>query len=180
VDDQEMTKTIGVADDPRIDISFEDRKAQHDALVELQYLFPYVTAATKAVGDLEKEMDNVKKTLKKVAEVPENIKEQMEATAKELAEIKIKLAGDPEAGFQGRQFSIQGGLSMLGSAIGGYSEAPTDRQLQQIKEKQQELKTQIDRINKIIQEDVPRLNELLLANEIPHVFPVKIIKFNQK
>jgi len=82
-------------------------------------------------------------------------------------------------GFSGRQFSVQGGLSMIGRTIGGYSEAPTERQLQQIEEKQQELKTLIERINKIIQENIPHLNELLIANEIPHVFPVKIIKFNQ-
>jgi hypothetical protein len=180
VDDQEMTKTIKVADDPRIEISFEERKAQHDTLVKLQNLYPYVAAATKAVGDLEKEMDNVQKTLKKVAEVPESIKELIETTTEELGEIKIKLAGDPELGFRGRQFSIQGGLSMVGRAIERYSEAPTDKQLQQIAEKQQELKTQIDRINNIIQENLPRLNELLVANEIPHVFPVKIIKFDQR
>jgi hypothetical protein len=179
VGDQEMTKILKVADDPRIEISFADRKAQHDALVKLQYLYPYVMAATKAVGDLEKELEKVQKTLKKVTEVPESIKELMETTTKELGEIKIKLAGDPELGFSGRQFSVQGGLSMIGSAIGGYSEAPTERRLQQIEEKQQELKTLIERINKIIQENIPRLNELLIANEIPHVFPVKIIKFKQ-
>ena len=179
VEDQEMTKILKVADDPRIEISFADRKAQHDALVKLQYLSPYVMASTKAVGDLEKELEKVQKTLKKVTEVPESIKEHMETTTKELGEIKIKLAGDPELGFSGRQFSVQGGLSMIGRAIGGYSEAPTERRLQQIEEKQQELKTLIERINKIIQENIPRLNELLIANKIPHVFPVKIIKFNQ-
>jgi photosystem II stability/assembly factor-like uncharacterized protein len=179
VDDQEMTKTLIVSDDPRIEITFADRKAQHDALVKLQYLYPYVTAATKAVGDLEKELEKVQKTLNKVDEVPENIKEHMETTTKELEEIKIKLTGDPEMGFRGRQFSVQGGLSMIGSVIGGYSEAPTERQLQKIEEKKQELKTLIERINKVIQESIPRLNELLIANKIPHVFPVKIIKFNQ-
>jgi len=148
-------------------------------LVKLQYLSPYVMASTKAVGDLEKELEKVQKTLKKVTEVPESIKEHMETTTKELGEIKIKLAGDPELGFSGRQFSVQGGLSLISRAIGGYSEAPTERRLQQIEEKQQELKTLIERINKIIQENIPRLNELLIANKIPHVFPVKIIKFNQ-
>jgi hypothetical protein len=180
VDDQEMTKTFKVFDDPRIEISFADRKAQHDALVKLQYLYPYVSAATKAVGDLEQELEKVQKTLKKVTEVPESIKEHMETTTKELEEIKIKLTGDPEMGFRGRQFSVQGGLSMIGNVIGGYSEAPTERQLQKIEEKKQELKTLIERINKVIQENIPRLNELLIANKIPHVFPIKIIKFDQR
>ena len=179
VDDQEMTKILKVADDPRIDISYADRKVQHDVLVKLQHLFPYVTAATKAVRDLEKEIDNVQKTLKKVKEIPESIKELLEATTKELEEIKIKLSGDPELGFRGRQFSIQGSLTMIRSAIERYSEAPTERQIRQVQEKQEELHVLIERINKIIQENIPRLNELLIANKVPHVFPVKIIKFNQ-
>ena len=68
---------------------------------------------------------------------------------------------------------------MIGSAIGGYSEAPTERQLQKIEEKQQELETLIQRINKVIQENIPQLNELLITNKIPHVFPAKVIKFNK-
>ncbi len=177
VGDQEMTKTVKVADDPRIEISFEERKAQHDVLVKLYNLYPYVSAADKAVGDLNKELDKVRKTLKKVADVPESITDYIETTAKELKEIKIRLTGDPELGFRGRSFSIQGGLSALGNAIGGYSEAPTERQLGRMEEKRKELKTLIDRINTVVQKNIPRLNELLTANKIPHVFPVKTIKF---
>jgi hypothetical protein len=177
VEDQEMTKILKVAEDPRIDISPADRKAQHDALIKLHYLYPYVTAAIKAVDDLGQELDKVQKTLKKVTEVPESITEHVEDTKNELKDIKKKLAGDPDLGFRGRRFSVQGGLSMIGSAIEGYSEAPTERQLQKIEEKQQELETLIQRINKVIQENIPRLNELLIANKIPHVFPAKVIKF---
>jgi photosystem II stability/assembly factor-like uncharacterized protein len=179
VGDQKMTKILMVAEDPRIDISSADRKAQHDALLELHYLYPYVTAASKAVDDLNKELDNVGKMLKKVSDVPENITEYIEDVKNELAEIKIKLTGDPELGFRGRAFSVQGILSIIGNALEGYTEAPTERQLRQIEDNQQELKKLIDRINKIIQENVPRLNELLIAREIPHVFPVKVIKFQE-
>ncbi len=177
VGDQKITKTLVVSEDPRIDISFADRKAQHDALFELHHLYPYVTAASKAVDDLNKEMDNVLKTLKKVSDVPENITEYIEATKNELDDIKIKLIGDPELGIRGRAFSVQGSLSMIGNALESYTEAPTERQLQQIEDKKQELETLIGRINTIIQENVPRLNEMLIEREIPHVFPVKIIKF---
>ena len=69
VEDQEMTKILKVDEDPRIDISFEDRKAQHDALIRLHYLNPYVTAATMAVDDLGEELDRVQKTLKNARQV---------------------------------------------------------------------------------------------------------------
>jgi photosystem II stability/assembly factor-like uncharacterized protein len=179
VGDQEMTKILKVDEDPRIEISVADRKAQHDALIRLHYLYPYVTAAIKAVDDLDKELDKVQKTLKKVTEVPTSITKHVEDTKTELKDIKKKLSGDPDLGFRGRQFSVQGGLSIIGNAIGGYSEAPTERQLQKIEEKQRELEILIQRINKVIQENIPQLNEMLIANKIPHVFPAKIIKFNK-
>jgi len=128
---------------------------------------------------LNKQLDNVQKTLKKVTEVPEAITDHIKSMSGDLKEIKTKLIGDPSLGFSGRQSSIQGSLSMIVNAIGGYSEAPTSRQLKQIEKKRDELKTLIEKINKIIQTDIPRLNELLIANKIPYVFPVKIIKFNK-
>ena len=177
--EQEMTKTLRVAEDPRIEISFADRKAQHDALLKLHYLFPYVTAAIKSVDDLNKELEKVQKTLKKVPEVHEDITKHVKATKEELEDIRVKLSGDPSLGFRGRSLSVQGGLSAVGSAIGGFTEAPTERQLQKIEEKQQDLEDLIERINRVIQENIPRLNELLIANQIPHVFPAKVIKFKK-
>ena len=67
---------------------------------------------------------------------------------------------------------------MLGEAIGGYTAAPTDRQIQKIEEKKQELGGLIQRINKIIEESIPRLNKQLNENNIPHMLPGKTIKFS--
>ncbi len=177
VGDQEMTKAIKVAEDPRIEISFEERKAQHDALVELHNLYPYVSGASKAIDDLIKDLDKVQKTVKKVSDVPDSIPQQIDSLMKELKQMKIKLAGDPESGFSGVSLSIQGGLFSIGRAIEGYTEAPTSRHLQQISEKKKELASLIQRINEIFEKDIPRLNKLLNENNIPHVFPGKTIKF---
>jgi photosystem II stability/assembly factor-like uncharacterized protein len=178
VNGEETTKALKVEEDPRIEISFEERKAQHDALVKLHYLYPYVSAASKAIENLNKELDKVQKTLKKVSDAPQTLSQQIEATIKDLKEMKTKLSGDPELGFRGMRFSVQGGLFMLGRAIEGYTAAPSARQLQQIEEKKQALDVLIQSINKIIEEDMPRLNRLLNENNIPHMFPGKTIKFN--
>jgi len=176
----EWTKTLKVSEDPRIEISFEDRKAQHDALVELYNLYPYIQAASRAVNDLEKQLGEVKKTLKKVSGVPEEISREIEASTKELADVKTKLLGDPTRGFSGMRFSVRGALFMLGREIGGYTEAPSPRQLERIEGKKGELKELIQRINKVIQEDIPRLNRMLNENNIPHLFPGKVIKFMEE
>jgi photosystem II stability/assembly factor-like uncharacterized protein/prefoldin subunit 5 len=178
VGDEEANKTLNVEEDPRIEVSFRDRKAQHDALLELHHLYPYVSAASRTVESLNKELDKVQKTLKKISDVLEKISQQIEAMDKDLKEIKIKLTGDPDLGFRARRFSVQGGLFLLGEAIASYTAAPTDRQIQQIQEKKDELSGLIQRINKIIEEGIPRLNKLLNENNIPHMLPGKTIKFD--
>ena len=57
--DQEMTKTVQVEGNPRIDISFEDRKAQHDALFSIYKLSPSLSAASRA-------SDNIRNEIKKM------------------------------------------------------------------------------------------------------------------
>jgi prefoldin subunit 5 len=144
----------------------------------LHHLYPYVSAASRTVNSLNKELDKIQKTLKKISDVPEEISQQVKAMEKELEQIKIELTGDPDLGYRGRRFSVQGGLFMLGEAIGSYTAAPTDRQIQQIQEKKDELSGLIQRINKMIEEGIPGLNKLLNANNIPHMLTGKTIKFD--
>jgi hypothetical protein len=181
VGNQEQVKAVKVEEDPRIDISFEDRKAQHDALMKIHDLFPYVSAGRKTLDDLEKNLKDVKKRLKKVSEVPETVSKQVDITAKKVNDCKIKLLGDPEKGFYERiRTSIQGSLYMIGRVIGGYTAAPSMRQVQEIDQRSKELGDLIQEINAIIEEDIPRLNKLLNENNIPFLLPGEAIKFKVK
>ena len=67
---------------------------------------------------------------------------------------------------------------MLGRSIGGYTGAPSERQVQQISKDSEELKALIERINKIIEVDIPELNKLMNENNIPRIFPPKKIKID--
>lgn len=136
--------------------------------------------SSRALNNLKKEMNKVKTILKKVPDVPEAISEHMNAISKELSDIHIKLIGDPKLSYRGMRFSVRGSLFMLGGSIGGYTGAPSARQVQQIKEKSGELKVLIEKINKIIENDIPKLNKLLNENNIPHLFPGKKIKLSIK
>ncbi|MFQ6039097.1 MAG: hypothetical protein ACE5LV_10840, partial [Candidatus Aminicenantales bacterium] len=177
VGEQKLARTVRVHEDPRIDISFEERKAQHDALVRLHNLYPYITAATRTIEDLNKELDEVKKLLRKVPDVPEEITKQADAMAETLKDIRIQLMGDPELGFRGMRASVRGRLFMLGRAIGGYTEAPSARRLQQVEENTKKLGELIRRVNRVIEEDIPKLNRMMNESNIPHVLPGKTIKF---
>jgi len=175
---QEMTNTVEVEGDPRIDISFEDRKAQHDALLRLYKLYPALSATSNALDNIRNEIQKQSSALKKVSDVPEAIEEQMKVVTKEINDVRINLLGDPELGYRGMRFSIRGRVFMLGRSIGGYTGAPSERQVQQISKDSEELKALIERINKIIEVDIPELNKLMNENNIPRIFPPKKIKID--
>jgi hypothetical protein len=173
---QEMTKTVEVEGDPRIDVSFADRKAQHDALLIVYKLTPTILTATRTLNSIKGEIQRVRGDLNKVKDAPEIVVEQVKAVSKKIDDIQIKLAGDPRLGWRGMRASVRGRLSMLGRSIGGFTGAPSEQQVKQLQKESVELKTLIERINAIIEVDVPKLNKLMNENNIPRIFVGGIIK----
>jgi len=172
---QEMIKSVAVEGDPRIDVSFEARKAQHDALLSLQKIYPLLTTAITTLDSVKREIDKLQTFLKNVPNVPQAIFEEIKSIYKETDDIRVKLSGDPQAGFESMRSSLRGRLQMLSRAIGGYTGAPSERQLQQIKLISEELTALIEKINKAIEVSIPNLNKLLNENNIPHILPLKKI-----
>jgi photosystem II stability/assembly factor-like uncharacterized protein len=176
VEDQEMTKTARVEGDPRIEISFEERKAQHDALLQIYGLQPALAASTKTIEEFKKEMGKLKKRIKEIPDAPKVLSEKVKTIAEELEEAEIKLLGDPKLDYPQRmRYSIRINLFMLERSIKSYSGAPSALQLQQIKEKTEELKALLKKINRIIEVEIPELNKLLNENNFPHILPRKKI-----
>jgi hypothetical protein len=179
VSDQEMIKTVKVIGDPRIDISFEDRKAQHDALFILYELYPVLSEVDEVSDSIKKQLAGLKKSLKKLADVPGLILEEIEAISKEMDDIRIKLIGDPKLGWRGIRRSLRGRIVNLGEDVGGYTSAPSQRQLQQIHKNSEHLKALVERMNKVIEERIPKLNKLMNENKIPHLIPGEKIKIKE-
>jgi len=175
---QELTKTVEVEGDPRIDISFEDRKSQHDALLRIYKLYPILSAASRVSSDIQKELRSQEGALKKVKDVPEAITKYIKDLSKEIDDVRLKLLGDPELGWQGMRLSVRGRLLMVGRSIGGYTGAPSEKQIQTIDKHSEELKALVERINKVIEVDIPKLNKLLNEHDIPRIFVGKKIKMS--
>ncbi len=176
---QEMKTEVKVEGDPRIDISFEDRKAQHDALYSIYKLYPAMTASTKKIDTLRKEINKVKSNLKKVKDAPEVLSEKVNAINKELDDIRLILMGDPKLGWRGMRQSVRGRILTLARNIGGFTGAPSPSQVQDIQKESGELKSLIERINKVIEIDIPALNNLMNENNIPRIFPGEKIKIEK-
>lgn len=176
VGELKTTKTVKVTGDPRIEVSFEERKAQHDALLFLYKLYPLISSADRTSKQLSSRIDELRKRLKKVPDLPKEVLEPVEAGLENIEDIRLKLFGDPKQGWRGMQKSVRGKIFMLSRRIGGFTGAPSERSLQRMKEYKQQLVELIEKINAIIEKDIPELNKLLHEHNIPYLLPVEKIK----
>jgi hypothetical protein len=164
-DGREMTKTVKVEGDPRIEVSFEARKAQHDALLAIYKLQPSLTAVETTVSSLSRQLSELQGTLGKMTGVPAAVLDAVKAVAKDVSAIQVENA------------SVRGQLTAVNRAIASPTgTVPTAKQLQQIQDASGKLKPMIEKANTIIDVEWPRLNKLMNENGVPHLFPVLKIK----
>ena len=171
-----MTKTVRIDGDPRIEITQENRIKQHETLLRIHSLFPVVSALQRSTGKISKEIGALKKALKKTADVPAPISERIGIVEKEVADVRKALLGDRSLGWRGMVYSVRGQLSMLSRSVGGFTGAPSERQLLQLDRVSTELADLVQRINAVIEKDIPELNRLLNENNIPRLFVGEPIK----
>ena len=173
---QELTKTLGVEGDPRTDVAFEERTAQHDALLEIYELSPLLAAAIQSTNHLKEQIDIQKSNLKGLSDLPESIHQKVAAIADEIEAIRIALSRDRTEVDELTRLPIRNELRMLYASVGRYTQAPSERKILRIKEITGALKEIVEKINKIIEADVPALNNLLNKKNIPRIFPGETIR----
>ncbi len=175
----ELTRTVIVEEDPEVNIPSEERKSQHDALVSIYELNPVISAVSRASNSIQKDLKALKSSLEKNPNVPDTIYQKISAISDKIVVILEKLNGSPRFGSQARYFSIRG-IQAIARAIESYSGAPSESQLQQIQQKSGELKAVVIQINKIIEVDIPNLNNLLNEHNVPRLPLNEPIRANLK
>jgi photosystem II stability/assembly factor-like uncharacterized protein len=177
--DHELTKTVLVEEDPEVNLPLEERTKQHDALLSIYKLNPIISEVSQATSSVKSEMGKLKSLLDKIPEAPHTTFDTIAVISSDVAKILQKLNGNPQFGSHSRYFSIRG-IQAIARAIEGYSEAPSESHIQQIGERYEELKTVVKILNKIIEDDIPKLNGILNENNIPHIISPKPVKFDMK
>ncbi|MEW5900515.1 MAG: hypothetical protein AB1715_03530, partial [Acidobacteriota bacterium] len=138
--DQETTKQVRVEGDPRVEATFEARKAQHDALMSLYRLAPLVSASERTLDALRRELELAETRLQKVPDLPPAVSEALKGVLAAVLNIRKEIFGDPQAGFQAMRFSVRGRLLSLARSIGGYTGVPSEKQIQDIAKNSDRLK----------------------------------------
>jgi hypothetical protein len=179
----EQSKRLVVEEDPRIEISAEDRIARRRALDQLAQLAGPATQGQRSVTGLRTSLGSTIEGWKRPGpgRPPENVQraaeellKKVDATCKlfanpnqcgERATTGLGAAGPPlvaaDPPVTQRILQLMGGIE-------GYTAAPTAWQLEQIRLLQGKLNDASAQARRLVQEDLPALNKLMNEAGIPH------------
>ncbi len=180
--DTEISKTIKVLEDPRINFSAEDRAKKRAALNRLQ---PIVTQAQAAAGqivglraNLVAAMDGWKRP--GAPQVPDNVKKAADDLLKKIDAIYVNWGTPPgnsnPIGSAGPPLvelptPLSQRIARLMGAIESASTAPTDYELGQVENFSKRIPPAAEEVRKLVTEDLAALNAMMNDAKIPHILP---------
>ncbi|MEM7414740.1 MAG: hypothetical protein AAF389_04525 [Gemmatimonadota bacterium] len=150
IDGERWTSDVEIVAEPRRPMTMADRRARQDALMDVYRLASPLNDATQALSRVREQMGEVEDLLDDAEDAAEHLTEMLEAIQDELDEIGDGL-GDARR------------WSGVGGAIQGSSTVPTEDQLWQIDAAWDAAPGLIERLNVVIERDVPELNTALNA-----------------
>jgi hypothetical protein len=171
---KEMSKTVSVGVDPRIDISTADLEAQLEAGLRLRELLSKTNTLIERTDDLTKQLNALAEVLKKAPPAsspteggnggqakPGGPGDAVEAALKELKELRDKLTR-PLPGLNYRQAPrLREELNALSGAINRVIAPPTDPQKVRLPELSAETERALAEFNGIVTRSIGAINEML-------------------
>ncbi len=166
VNGKEMTKAVKVELDSMYDISLEEYKEWHDDLLKLMRIFMNISKVNKKIEKVEAQLKDVEKKLKEIKGTDELMK-QIDNFKKKMSEFKNVLIGGRD--FRTMRQSVRGRVMMLYYSISSYIAPPTPPQKQEIEKASKKSKELIEKINSLIETEVPKLNQMLKEKNISYI-----------
>ena len=167
------SKTFTIEEDPRVQVSEDDRAKRRRVLTTLSGMTRDADAARRRIVGMNTSLialtDGWK--LPNAPAVPDSVKK---AAADLMAKVKPVLATFEAAGGGGRGGGgpfvpppVTQKIARLMTSIDGYSAAPTARQMSDLNDASTELQAGIAEVNRLW-EEVPKLNKVMLDAGVPY------------
>jgi len=172
---EQSTKVV-VEEDPRIEISPDDRTARRQALTQLAQLATSGAAARRSITGLHTALKDYKKT-----KLPENIQKAADDLLKKVDAACLKLGTPTQCGQPSPGLGWAGPpvlytpppvtqrITQLLGGIENYAAAPTAWQLDQVKVLQGLLKDATSEAQTITKTDLETLNKMMRDANVPYV-----------
>lgn len=176
-----QTYPLVVADDPRITLTFGQRKARYDAQLRLLNLQSAMTVAGRIWQAVQKQADSVP-----MEKAPASVKEAADALKKRLAALQTQLrssspprpggaAGGEPTATADRTSTITPlptRLAQLNFSIDSISEPLTNTTRDEVNSVNHDVKAFLAALNTLVQNDLNSLNKLLTDNQLTPLPPL--------
>ncbi|MBV9217161.1 MAG: hypothetical protein JO053_13410 [Acidobacteria bacterium] len=175
--EKELSKTIRVMDDPRINMSQADRDKKREAQTRLQPIVLQAQQAQAQITGLRTNLTNAIESWKapNAPRIPDNVRK---AATDLLAKINKIYDANWSPGNNAAQPalvelrpSIATRVAQVAGAIESASAAPTDYELSQIDVYAKIVPPAAEEVRKLVSDDLAALNAMMLEAKIPYIQP---------
>jgi photosystem II stability/assembly factor-like uncharacterized protein len=172
------SKTVAVEEDPRITLAAADRAKRRQALTRLYGMARDAEAGRRKIVAIRTSLTTLTDSWKRpgAAQPPEPVKKAADDLLARVKEVTGLFEVDRQGGLgsAGPPLTytpppLNQKIGRLMGSIDGYAAPPTERQLTDIDLAAAELVPAVASVNKLANEDVPRLNKMMADAGVPYV-----------
>jgi photosystem II stability/assembly factor-like uncharacterized protein len=178
--EKEVSKTLTLGEDPRVNMTADDRAKRREALRQLTPVLIQAATAQFTITTVRTTLNTTIESWKRpgAPNVPDNVKKAAEDLLKRIDEAYPNWGTPPSEqatlGNAGppvveRPAPFPQRVQQLVFGIEGYSAAPTENDLAQIQNLSARVKEASDIVRKFAAEDLPALNKMMAAAGIPYI-----------
>ena len=182
--DKEATQKVTVEEDPRLQLSAEDRAARHAAIEQLYAMAKTTEKDRKTIVGIQTALKTARENWKKEAakpdgtKIPEGIVKSADELQKKVDEVAAKYqreqqglgnAGPP---FEWKPDPLPSQVQELMGDLDDFAAAPGGQQKEKLAELTPLVSEASGQVKKIAEEDLAALNKKMNDAGIPHIVPV--------
>ena len=167
--DQTAVQKVELDLDPALEASRADLEAQLAASLKLRDMISSMNLNLRKIDSVEQQVKNLQEmSQKKIADPPADVKQALDGILEKILKSKESILRQAVSSYDapGRLYER---LSGLMSSVDRGNAAPTPHQLEYLQKFEAECQRAVQNMAKIVEEDVPALNQILLKNSWPTI-----------
>jgi photosystem II stability/assembly factor-like uncharacterized protein len=174
---KQLTSTLHVEQDPRIQISPADRQKWYDVLMRLYQMQRAGRAAQNSLQTLRSQVASLQESLGRTPNVAQQATSEAKALGDRLETLQKSLvpvfdqSGSAGPPLPGAPRPLLGRIGQLFNSIDTYTAAPDAEQLARVDALSRQLSGVIAELNKVIEESIPNLNKQLRDSGVSFITP---------
>ena len=178
---KQATGNVRVEEDPRIQISESDRVKLADAMSRLFDLLKAAGTTRRSLANLKTQLTTLQNSLKDNPETPKNVTEAIQKLSDDVTNLQKRLFPPPDlSGGAGPPLPdeprpLYFDILNVAFNMDGYTAAPTADEMLRLDDYAKKLRELIAEVNKMMDQDVPKLNKQMSDAGLQIVNPGKKI-----